>query len=95
MKKGNYVIVRSNMAGVLCGTLESKTGTEVVLTDARKIYSWRGANTVEDIAIKGVDAENSRITVSVAEIVIDDVCQVLVATKEAEKVIKGAETWTA
>lgn len=95
MKKGNYVIVRSNMAGVFGGTLESKTGTEVVLTDARKIYSWRGANTVEDIAAKGVDVENSRITVSVAEIVIDDVCQVLVATKEAEKVIKEAEIWTA
>ena len=95
MKKGNYVIVRSNMAGVFGGTLESKTGTEVVLTDARKIYSWRGANTVEDIATKGVDADNSRITVSVAEIVIDDVCQVLVTTKEAKKVIKEAEVWTA
>lgn len=74
MKKGSYVIVRSNMAGVFAGEFESKNGTEVTLENARKIYYWQGANTVEDIAISGLNVEQSKITVEVPEIIIDDVC---------------------
>ena len=94
MKKEQYVIVRSSLAGVFCGTLENKNGTEVVLTNARKIYRWQGAYTVEDIAVKGLNAEASQITVQVGEIVIDDVCQVLPTTDAAQKILTEAPTWT-
>lgn len=94
MNEMKYVVVRSNMAGVFCGTLKTKNGTEVVLTNARKIYRWQGAYTVEDIAVKGLNVEASQITVPVGEIVIDDVCQVLPATNTAQKILTEAPAWT-
>ena len=94
MNNEKYVVVRSNMAGVYCGTLKNKNGTEVVLANARKIYSWQGAYTVEDIAVKGLNAEASQITVSVKEIIIDDVCQVLPTTNTAQKILTEAAAWT-
>ena len=94
MKKEQYVIVRSNLAGVFCGTLENKNGTEVVLTNARKIYRWQGAYTVEDIAVKGLNVNTSQITVPVEKIIIDDVCQVLPTTDAAQKILTEAPIWT-
>ena len=94
MKNEKYVVVRSNMAGVFCGTLKNKNGTEVVLANARKIYRWQGAYTVEDIAVKGLNADTSQITVSVEEIVVDDVCQVLPTTNAAQKILTEAPIWT-
>ena len=94
MNNEKYVVVRSNMAGVFCGTLKNKNGTEVVLANARKIYRWQGAYTVEDIAVKGLNAEDSQITVSVKEIIIDDVCQVLPTTNTAQKILEEAVAWT-
>ena len=94
MNNEKYVVVRSNMAGVFCGTLKNKNGTEVVLANARKIYRWQGAYTVEDIAAKGLNAEASQITVSVKEMIIDDVCQVLPTTNTAQKILTEAAAWT-
>ena len=94
MKNEQYVIVRSNLAGVFCGTLENKSGTEVVLTNARKIYRWQGAYTVEDIAVKGLNVDTSQITVPVEKIIINDVCQVLPTTDAAQKILTEAPIWT-
>ena len=70
MKKGNYVVVRSGQAGVFAGEFIEKNGAEVTLKNARKIYKWDGAYTVEDIAVKGLANVNScQITIVVPEIV--------------------------
>ena len=42
-KKRKYVIVRTYSAGVFAGDLESRNGQEVVLTNARRIWYWKGA----------------------------------------------------
>lgn len=55
MKKGETVLVRDSGAGVLVGVLERynlKDGTWR-LKAARKIWSWLGALSVEDIACRG------------------------------------------
>ena len=97
MKKsmiGKQVIVRSNMAGVFFGTLISKEGNEVTLENARKLYKWSGANTIEDIADKGVNnPEDCKFTVVVKEITIFDVCQIIPCTANAIKNIKSVKEW--
>lgn len=66
--KGTRVLVRTNSAGVHYGTLESKNGQETVLTNARRIWSWSGALSLSEIASKGLDVKNSKISEMVEEI---------------------------
>lgn len=48
-----YVIVRTYSAGVFAGELESRTGQEVVLRNARRIWYWSGAASLSQLAMEG------------------------------------------
>ena len=61
---GKYAVIRTYSAGVHVGVLQSQSGKEVTLTDARRIWSWRGAFTLSEISQKGVSSE-SRLSVQV------------------------------
>ena len=90
------VIVRADKAGVFFGTLANKEGDEVTLTNARKLYYWSGAKTVEDIADKGVtNPDNCKFTATVNEITIIGVCQILPCTKDSIKCINAVPIWKA
>ena len=96
MKKfiGKRVIVRGDRSGVFFGTLESKEGQDVVLTNARKLWHWGGAAAVEQLAIDGVSSpSDSKFTVFVEEIGICDAIQVLPCTKKAIKCIEAVKEW--
>jgi hypothetical protein len=45
---GKYVIVRTYSAGVHFGRLVARRGKEVDLADARRIWFWKGANTLNE-----------------------------------------------
>ena len=49
-----YVIVRTYSAGVFAGTLESKEGKEVILSNARRLWYWKGAASLSQLAMEGV-----------------------------------------
>ena len=58
----SYVLVRSHLAGVFVGEqIGEATQDRVVLKNARRIYSWAGALSVDTIARKGV-APGSKLT---------------------------------
>ena len=52
-KQERYVIVRTYSAGVFAGVFESRKGQEVVLTDARRIWYWKGAASLSQLAMEG------------------------------------------
>src|SRR3990167_5760948 len=52
--KMKYVIVRTYSAGVFAGYLEKRTGKEVVVRKARKLWYWDGAATLAQLAMEGV-----------------------------------------
>ncbi len=54
MKKKPYVIVRTYSAGVFAGTLESRKGQEVVMSKARRLWYWKGASSLSQLAMEGV-----------------------------------------
>lgn len=60
MKK--FVIIRTYSAGVHFGTLESKeytpAGIIVVLSNTQRVYSWRGAASLSQMANEGVKYPN-------------------------------------
>ena len=87
-----YVVVRTYSAGVHCGELVSRNGKEVTLQNARRIWRWYGANTLNEVALFGV-ADNSRVSEPVARLVLTEAIEIIDATADGESSLRAA-TWT-
>jgi hypothetical protein len=75
--ENSYVIVRTYSAGVHFGKLKSREGREVTLTDARRIWSWSGANTLSEISQKGCSMDRSRISEPVPSILLLEAIEII------------------
>lgn len=74
---GDEVIVRTYSAGVHIGQLVSIDGTVVVLKNARRLWKWVGAFTLNEVAMSGVDRKNSRISAPVTTITLTQAIEVI------------------
>ena len=92
-KVGSIVLVRTYSAGVHFGILQSREGTEVVLTNARRLWSWGGACSLSQVAMDGVDLENSKISVTVPYITLTQAIELIPMSKQAGKMMMEAEPW--
>jgi len=63
---GKKVIVRTYSAGAWFGTLKEKSGTEVILIDARRLWRFKALEGIclSAVAQNGIDQSNSRISQS-------------------------------
>ena len=88
------VIVRGNRSGVFFGTLESKNGQEVTLSNVRKIWKWEGASAVEQISTDGVaNKEDSKFTVMVESMELTDAIQIIPCTEKAISNLESVKEW--
>ena len=85
------VIVRTYSAGVHFGYLVSREGKEVRLERSRRIWSWKGANSISAIAVAGV-GPGSRVAVPVS-VVLTEAIEVIDCTPAAVKNLEGA-SWS-
>lgn len=91
---GKKVIVRADRAGVFYGTLAEKEGNEVRLTNCRRLWYWSGAASISQIALEGVKTPlECKFTVTVSEIVVTGVIEIIPATEEAQKCIEAVKVW--
>ena len=91
---GKKVIVRGDRSGVFFGTLSEKEGQEVRLENCRRIWYWDGANSISQLAVDGVTKPNScKFTVTVSEIIITDVIEIIPCTDKAIENIEGVKEW--
>lgn len=74
---GTLVLVRTHSAGVHVGTLIDQSGTEVRLRNAMRIWRWRGANTLHELALHGADTSWSRISEPVSEIILTQAIEII------------------
>ena len=90
---GEYVIVRCVNAGVHAGTLKSYEGTEVVLSNSRRLWYWvcMHGHSLSGVADQGINSEKSKITAPVENIVLTDACEILSVKIPAKDTIVGAE----
>lgn len=88
-----HVLVRTYSAGVHFGELLRRDGKEVVLANARRIWRWYGANTLNEIATKGLDAKRSRVS-EPALLTLTEAIEIIDCTPEAVESI-GAAKWAA
>lgn len=75
-----FVVVRTYSAGVHVGTLVSRKGREVTLANARRVWRWRGANTLHELAQRGAAEDWTRISEPAAEIVLTEAVEIITAT---------------
>ena len=85
-----YVVVRTYSAGVHVGELVERNGKEVQLANARRIWSWVGANTLHEIALRGVGA-GSRVSDRVASVVLTEAIEIIDATAEARENLESSK----
>ena len=91
---GKKVIIRADRAGVFFGTLKAKEGQEVVLTDCRRLWYWDGGASISQLAVDGTsEPKNCKFTVTVEEIAILGVIEIIPCTKKAIKAIEGVKEW--
>ena len=76
-EKGGVVLVRCDRSGVHFGNFITRNGREVTLENARRIWRWRGANTLNEIAANGIDKEWSRVSEPIGSVLILDCIEIM------------------
>jgi len=92
--KCKYVIVRTYSAGVFAGYLESRAGKEVVMTEARRLWYWKGAASLSQLAQEGTSKpKECKFPVAVARVELTEAIEILDVTEAAQKSITEVPVW--
>lgn len=83
--KSEFVLVRTYSAGVHVGRLASQEGRQIVLEVARRVWRWRGANTLHELSLHGASEDFTRISEPVPLILLTEVIEVIPCSAEARK----------
>jgi hypothetical protein len=93
-EKEQYYIVRADRAGVFFGHIKERTGSEVTMTDVRRIWHWDGAASLSQLAMEGVKKpQNCKFTVVVPEMTILGVIEFIPCSDDAVSCIKKVPIW--
>ena len=90
---GDYVIVRTCSAGVFAGNLVSRDGREVKLENARRLWYWKGASSLSQLAIEGVKCPNECKFAMPVTVTLLEAIEILEVTEVARKIIEGVFVW--
>ena len=89
---GQYVLVRTHSAGVHMGTLVESHGTAVLLRNARRLWRWRGANSLHEVSQDGV-GEESRISKLAPEILLTQAIEVIPCSPKGKSSLDRDGVW--
>jgi hypothetical protein len=91
---GKYVIVRTNTAGVFSGVLKARSGKEVELANARRLWYWAGAASLSQMANDGVKKSNECKFAQPLKIhQLTEAIEILPCTEAARKNIEAVPVW--
>lgn len=89
-----YVVVRSRESGCHAGYLLSREGANVTLKDSRRLWYWKGAATLSQLAEEGVkNPSDCKFPQTVSEIKILGCCEIITATEAARESIEKVPVW--
>ena len=89
-----YYIIRADRAGVFFGQIESRNGDEVTMKNVRRIWYWDGANSISQLAVDGTAKPNNcKFTVTVEQMTILGVIEIIPCTEKATKSIMAVREW--
>jgi hypothetical protein len=91
-----YVICRTYSAGVFAGYLDSRTGQEVVLLKARRLWYWKGSASLSELAMKGVSCpDECKFPCEVDKVELLQSIEIIPCTEIARESIASVKIWTA
>ena len=92
--KRPLVMIRTFSAGVHYGYLAKKEGKEVLLKNARRIWSWTGAMCLSDLSQSGtISPKTCKIAQEVSEITLTEAIEVIPITEKALNTFNSAPIW--
>ena len=89
----NIYLIRTYSAGVHFGEISFRDGKEVILKNARRLWSWQGACSLSQVAIDGVTVAGSKISVAVPEIILTEAIEIIRMSEKAAKQMMEVEAW--
>ena len=91
---GQEVIIRTYSAGVWFGRLKEKSGNEVILTEARRMWRWWAKKSISlsGVALYGIKQEDSRIAGAIDTVWLQDIEIIPISGKAAESIRTVQET---
>lgn len=89
-----YCIVRTYSAGVFAGYIESREGKEVVIRQARRLWSWAGAASLSQLAAEGTKKPSDcKFPCAVDKIIVTEAIEIIPCTDAAMKSIAEVKIW--
>mgnify|MGYP003626593449 CR=1 FL=1 len=90
---GVKVLIRSTDSGVHHGILTAVSGSTVRLKNSRRLWEWSTGGTgisLSEIAICGIDHAGSKITMTLPDLVVLSVSEIIPTYGLADATIEGA-----
>jgi nicotinic acid phosphoribosyltransferase len=89
---GKYCIIRTYSAGVHCGIVGARSGTEIILYGCRRIFYWDEAFTLSAVANNGAGS-GSKLSPTVSEILLTEAIEVIPCSSAAHEWLAGRESY--
>ena len=94
MNNNTYYIIRADRAGVFFGHIKERRGSEVDMTDVRRLWYWDGACSLSQLAVEGTkEPDDCKFTVTVPEMTVLGVIEVIPCTDAAVRSILAVKEW--
>lgn len=90
-----YVIIRTYSAGVFAAYLEKRVGKEAKLKDARRLWYWKGAASLSQLAVDGVNCPAECKFSKPVDEEVTEVIEILQVTEKAKQSIESVKEWEA
>jgi len=93
---GKYCIVRTYSAGVFAGVVQFLNRSECRVTDARRLWYWKGAATLSELSQRGVKYPNEcKFPCVVPMVCLTNVIEIIPCTLDAKTSIEEVPEWRA
>jgi len=90
---GKICMIRTYSAGVHYGKVLRQDGTQVVLEQSRRIFSWSKAATLSQLALEGDASDDTKVAMTIeAPIVLTQAIEIIPMSKDAVSKL-GEKTW--
>ena len=91
---GKHCMVRTQNAGVFCGTITEIESDHVVVSDARRIWYWAGAASLSQLATTGTSNPSAcKFPATVASVTLKDWIEIIPTTEAARESIDEVKPW--
>lgn len=92
----DYVLVRTQSAGVFVGYIKSKVDDEITLSQVRRIWKWSGAASLSQLAMEGTsDSDGCKFPCEVISETIKGWIEIIPVTETAKASIAAVPVWSA